>query len=165
MKTTIPNNLSFPPVHSFIGDIQIIIQDKSVSLTLASKLNAFISTGDFFFVDVNVRKGFDNKINHENQSSALLRYTSRLVQYVPSSQRLPYHILNENFKSDIPCLLFQLFLPIDRKNNMFSLICFTNDEYIIHKNYHEVADTNINFYASSESVVDIVFIHHLLELQ
>ena len=106
MKTTIPNNLFFPPVHSFIGDIQIIIQDKSVSLTLASKLNAFISTGDFFFVDVNVRKGFDNKINHENKSSALLRYTSRLVQYVPSSQRLPYHILNENFKSDIPCLLF-----------------------------------------------------------
>ena len=37
------------------------------------------------------------------------------------SQRLPYPILHENFKIDISCLLFQLYLPIDRKNNMFSL--------------------------------------------
>jgi len=136
-----------------------------MSLTLAPKLNAFISTGDFFFVDVNVRKGFDNKMNHEQKSSDLLRYTSRLVQYVPSSQRLSYPILNENFKIDIPCLLFQLYLPIDRKTNMFSLTWFTNDKYMIHKSCHEVAETNIYFYASSESVVDIVFVHHLLELQ
>ena len=79
MNTTIANNLFFPPVHSFIGDIQIILQGKSMSLTLAPKLNASISTGNFFFVDVNVRKGFDNTINHENESSALLRYTSHLV--------------------------------------------------------------------------------------
>ena len=79
MKITIPNNSFFPPVHSFIGDIQIIIQDKSMSLILAPKLNASISTGNFFYVDVNVRKGVDNKINHENESSALLWYTSHLV--------------------------------------------------------------------------------------
>ena len=89
MKTSIPNNLFFPPVHSFIADIQITMQDKSMSLTLAPKLNTFISTGDFFFVGVNVRKGFDNKINHENESSALLRYTLRLVQCDPSFHRLP----------------------------------------------------------------------------
>ena len=119
MKTSIPNNFFFPPVHSFIGEIQIIMQDKSMSLTLAPKINTFISTGDFFFVDVNVRKGFDNKIDHENESSTLLRYTSRLVQYLPSSHRLSYPILNENFEIDIPSLLFQLYLPIDRKINVF----------------------------------------------
>ena len=36
---------------------------------------------------------------------------------------------------------------------------------MIHKSCHEVAKTNVYFYASSESVVDIVFVHHLLELQ
>ena len=48
---------------------------------------------------------------------------------------------------------------------MFSLTCFTNDQYIAHKSFHEVAETNVYFYASSESVVGIVFVHHLLELQ
>ena len=100
------------------------MQDKSMSLTLVPKLNAFISIGDFFFVDVNVRKGFDNKINHENEFSTLLRYTSHLVQYIPSSHRLPYPILNENFEIDNLCLLFQVYLPINRKTNKFLLYLF-----------------------------------------
>ena len=45
------------------------------------------------------------------------------------------------------------------------LACLTNDQYMIHMSCHEVAETNVYFYASSESVIDIFFVHHLLELQ
>ena len=48
---------------------------------------------------------------------------------------------------------------------MYSLTCFTYDQYMIHKSCHEVAEINIYLYASSKSVVDIVFVHHLLDLQ
>ena len=36
---------------------------------------------------------------------------------------------------------------------------------MIHQSCHEAAETNVYFNSSSESVVDIVFVHHLLELQ
>ena len=48
---------------------------------------------------------------------------------------------------------------------MFSLTCFTKDQYMTHKSCHEVAENIVYFYASSDSVVDIFFVYHLLELQ
>ena len=78
-----------------------------------------------------------------------------------------YHILflTRTLKLTIRVYYFKFTFLLIEKLICFPFTYFTNDQYMIHQSCHEAAETNVYFNASSESVVDIVFVHHLLELQ